>query len=952
MSSSLIQRPHYFAGEALLTADFICEQQYHMEMQSYNNQSLYTYGIASGLEIFWDAESNSNQVEVSPGMAIDCLGRQIILLQPQVVKLVDVMSGSNYFLTISYDNVYADLNDETGVAGYKRIVEQPRIQYVRNLQQPGLNVLLAVIGFATKDTINQLTYRSGNIERRYVGSSLGALNFITEGTGVHKTDMPNSLNGFFDAKDNNDLYPCIRAKRETSGQQAYLEVDAARSQFMGLVTTGNNLGIGSDQPLANLQVEAITFKGQGVLTSTGELVTLSKPPTPFFQVGDVLISDPPATVNNGRASFWLDQRRTITAVNQELLQVTVESAFDPPLDHITYTYIRGTLARFGSGNSFLNINIDGTVELGGQASASTGRGASGHHALFIAADRKVGINLSDRDPEATLDVNGKIQADELEVNELLCINTDGTVELGKQASAGTGHHALFITADRKVGIALADRTPEATLDVNGAVHAKSFVGDGSELTNLPAMANYWTLETDGRTSTGNLYYTDGNVGIRNNKPLAALSVGGGQSFIGKGLVTSISDGVLQGYQTAFLDQVAAGDTITIGMLVEQVGVISKIISGTELILKEPLPIALSNSAYSYQAPGGDKQAGTGKISSDGSTVTGIDTNFGDEDKFVVGGKIIIDRFDVKVIPPSDTTQPQTMYVQAVKSQTELSLILPNGKKVGSATFSAATSAYVVTPSLLAHISANGGDTVLPPAQAQDIPPALVITTNHVVATPNTVAINLPLDQIQSRYALQVNGDVSFGSGALHAGGNIVSDATLESKAMQVAGTTINADGSVQIIGNRVAYDQKALIKGGTSFEQVATSDGYVMAAIGQPIWKANHCGSLAGTTSHNGKQTSIVHATALAYQIKTSNGNEDDKTISIPVPGSFTMPVKQGETWTLKLTWNADIGKAPPLKFYWIPLGPPPPNAKLAEAEAAAILAGDDLRQNEAGDEG
>ncbi|SFB76566.1 hypothetical protein [Collimonas sp. OK412] len=1038
MSSPLIQRPNYFAGEALLTADFACEQQYHMDIQSFNNQSLYICGIASGLEVFWDAESSASQVEVSPGMAIDGLGRQIILLQPQVVRLANVVAGATYFLSISYNQVYADYSNETGVAGYKRIVEQPLIQYVRNLQQPAMNILLAVISFTTQGAINQLTYRSGNIERRYVGSTLGALNFVTEGAGVHRINLPDALAGFLGNADS-DGYPSIRAKKESSGDQAYLEVDAPRSQFMGLLTTRNNLGVGNPQPLANLQVDAITFKGPGTLSSDGPLVTLSKTLAPYFEVGDVLISDPPVTtMSNGQTSFGLAQRRTIVGINPGSLQVTVDAAFNPVLQSISYTYVRSTLVRFAasSDSNLLRINVDGTVGLGMQAATSSGLAGAGPNALVITADRKVGIALTDRSPAAALDVNGKIQADDL--------NVRGQIQTGSMISSGP-------------------------------IQAQSFEGNGSKLQGLPILS-YWTRETVG-TPTSNLYYTEGNVGIRDKNPLASLSVGGGQSFIGKGQVTAISDNVLQGYQTAFLDEVTVGDTITVGMLVEQAGVIAEILSDTQLRLQEQLPLAVQDWAYSYQAPGADRKPGQGQISSNGSIITGKGSSF--KSTAAVGGKIIIGRFDPKtsisqssavvtvasataltlatpfaidvigstykyqagsgpvtdgvgtittkgvqvtgdktdfsgykagdllIIPPS-IALPQTMFVQSVISQTELKLTLSDGKGKLTGNFPAAVSAYVVTPSLLGYFAANNANGVLP-SSGPGIPPAMIVATNNIAATPNTVAINYRPEEIQNKYALQVKGDVNFSgssvdvkdlhvetltasksitvkgddtsdklldvgesgsslltvsrdnvtvgassapyqletTGNVHASGNIVSDqkvqgASLAGAALQAAGTKVNADGSVQIIGDRVAFNQSNLTNNGTTFQQKASTDGYVMAVVGQPTWNADYCGSLAGvTTDGNGNQTSFAYATALAYQYSVQDGKKSAQTISIPVPGSFTLPVKKGETWTLTLTWVTTVGPAPDVEFYWIPLGPVPAalNA-MAPAPAAALPGG------------
>ncbi|MCC4595928.1 hypothetical protein NRY95_10960 [Xanthomonas campestris pv. phormiicola] len=1010
MNATTIQRPNYFAGEALLTADFTCEQRYHMVMQSLNNQSLYTYGIASGLEVLWNQASTARQVEVRAGMALDSLGRQIVLLQPQVLRFDDVDASTSYFLTISYDEVYDDYSDETGVAGYKRIVEQPRLRYVRNLQRPGMDIVLAVVGFANDGAINALTYRSGNVARRYVGSTLGALTLVTEGAGVQGGAMRGMPANLADADDRR-LYPRLSARKEGSAAQVYLEVDASRSQFMGLLTTRGNLGIGTDQPLANLQVDAITFKGQGALSSDALQVTLSQDaPSPFFQVGDVLISDPPITTQaNGTTTIGVAQRRTIVTVDKLNRRVTVDRVFNPALQSISYTYIRSTLVRFSrnADTDLLRIGTDGTVALGMPASVNAALGEHGRSALMITPERRVGIALTNRDPAAALDVNGQIQADALVVGG-------------------------SIRADSVIA--------------GGAIQAQSFEGNGSKLQGLPILS-YWTRETIG-TPTSNLYYNEGNVGIRDKNPIASLSVGGGQSFIGLGLITSLSGSVLEGYQTAFADQVTVGDAITIGMLIEQIGIVSQVSDDTTLILQQQLPIAVSNSAYSYQPPGGDMQPGTGQISSNGTTLIGNGTRFTRD--VAVGGRIAVARFDpansvsqqcavaavasdtaltlksafpvdvtdsayairvgtgaptpgpgtisshglqltgtgtqfstlkpyARIVVPATATLRQTMLVKSVDSQTRLTLIQSDGNPLPSSSqLSAATSAYVVTPSVLAYMAANSDNGVLPPGDP--VPPALIVVTNNLVDLPNTVAINLPLEQVQSRYALQVDGDVNFSGGSvnvddltvqtllatrgiavsgdgsrdelltvgeaaaaplltvtkssvevatLHASGDVRSDtvvnaATLSGNALQVSGSQIASDGSVQIVGARKAYDQSALTNDGTTFSQQAHTDGYVMATIGQPVWHANYCGSLAGETFDGDQRTSFVYATGLAYLYTTSSGKKSSTVTRIPVPGAFTMPVRKGETWKLTRTWNKDFGAAPAVEFYWIPLGSPP----------------------------
>ena len=118
-------------------------------------------------------------------------------------------------------------------------------------------------------------------------------------------------------------------------------------------------------------------------------------------------------------------------------------------------------------------------------------------------------------------------------------------------------------------------------------------------------------------------------------------------------------------------------------------------------------------------------------------------------------------------------------------------------------------------------------------------------------------------------------------------------------------------------GQRVAYTQNDMNDG--IFSQLAQVAGFVMATVGQPTFTTNYLGTLEGSTATpQGAITSFVYATGLAYQYHAES-KKGPQAIVVPVPGSFTMPVRQGETWTLQLTWNSTIGPAPQVEFYWIP---------------------------------
>lgn len=988
MKQARVERPNYFSGEALLTDDFRCEQQYQMDMLAARNVSLYLYGIAHGLEVAAPADGQPSQLEVSRGMAIDALGRQIILLEPAVLTFDQLAPGASYFITINYFEVFADLSDESGTAGYKRIVQQPQIQYLRNLDQPGTNILLAVISLTTEGSINSLTYKSGRNERRYVGSSVGSVNFVTEGAGVNQAvSTPSNRGGATVRAD----YASISARREGSrADDYYLEFDAPRGQFMGLLTARNNLGVGTDNPVANLQVDAVTIKGKGTISWDNQLVTFSDAPAPFLQVGDQLIADP--SVRMGTA-----QRRTVSKIVQDGLQVQIDAAFSPttmPAPGSGYTYMRSALARFScSDGTLLQVNLDGSIGLGMQALAKGGSASAGPNALVIGRDRNVGIGLNEGAPRAALDVQGQILAD--------------------------------------------------SLTASGAIKAQSFEGNGSKLQGM-AMLSYWTKESPGQAAS-RLFYDGGNVGILDRSPAASLSVGGGSAFIGNGVISSISANVVQGYNTTFQDQVKAGDLIAIGTLNQQQAVLAKTPSSdTELVLTTEFEIPVINSLYSYLVLGTDEPvAGPGKISSNGTTITGTEgTKF---TALSAGDTLLIPRFSPVAVQvqsvaqvASDTqltlsapyvgkvkdlpyqlqgadgvkkdgkgtisidaatptvvtgtgtafqsaakagdqlfaaadpqTLPRMLRVGSVDSQTQLTLLASGD--AGVPPFAAANSAYMVSAGLLAQFKANDDNAILAPDDEAALAPAMLIVSNSNAANANTVAINVALAKVDTQYALQVNGPVNFASGsatfddltantiwsrdALAIGGtgfatgaNLFSVAAVGGGAptLAVAPGAVAVTGNVNVAGNVAATGtlQAATLVGDVLGErvqyhnpaypckQLAASDGILMAFMGTLTLDSPppaFFGILQGATvDAGGQSTSATYVTAFTKPVTVQTGKKSAKTYNVPVPGVFTLPVRQGETWEVKLITNQDAGETPPdVVLTWIP----------AAAGAAALSA-------------
>jgi hypothetical protein len=949
-----IARTHYFTGESLLTDDFVCEQQFNMEMRALINSTLRTWGVAQGLEVSWQQGSTSDQLSISPGMAIDRLGRQIVLNASQVLKVDSAASSPYLYLTIRYNEVLADYTVESGVPGYKRVVQQPVLECLPTLQEPGIHILLAIVCMSSQGTVDALAYKSGKYERRYVGSRLGLLQLVTEGSGVKDAGVatPSPLYGVQ-----------FKALQDSQGEGDYLEVQARRSQFSGMLTTRDNLGIGVDHPQANLQVERIVHKGPGTLSTQGKLLTLIGGTVyPPLRPGDLVIPELPANAAPLQPSQGVIESATDNVNQYRLQQAFQEDILQP----CAYTYVRSTLARFSAGQAgeLLRIDIDGSVGLGLQAGVQSG--TAGPSALTITTDRRVGIALNTgMSPQAALQVNGGVIAD--------------------------------------------------ALTCNGTVTAQSFEGNGAKLKNLPILS-YWTKQNVSSPYSA-IYYDSGNVGVQMMNPPASLSVGTGPAFIGSGLLSAVTtdNTQLQGTQTAFLNEVIPGDSIVLGSLIEQYRQIKAIVSNEELELTEQFPTIVRQSTFKYvpadsplvpgnaQLPLSDPskavavadpasaQDGTGTISSSGVQVIGKGTQFTKE--LVAGDWLVVPAFTPTVAPAN---QKQWL-VDKVINDTTLQVVNQDGVAIP-----ANVSAYMVTPSLLGMFQCNADPTKVPP-------PAMLVVNNGQGADPvNTVAINVTLDQLNQDYALQVNGaaqihgssvfddlttttltvkqwasmtgsgnngvvlaagpsaektllsvtqnNVVIGTstgqsllevgGDAHATGNIiaaqqlqgasasvtgaVTAGSLEAKAMDVSGLAVDASGNVTAFGSRVPINISTSAPIQT---QLATTDGFIVATL-YPINKPFASDLICTTQTQSGGPTSTVRTSASTVSFINSSSKDGTNYTTVQQSATMCVPVRKGEIWQLQFSFDKN-GKlaAAGILAYWVPLGP---GATQAQAMLAA----------------
>jgi len=117
------ERNHYFSGKLMTVRDFESEQTYFNDKRRLGNRMLHGAGIVSGLGVLL-ADSQSFSLEA--GMALDYLGREIVVREPSVKRLSalkgfeDIQGSGDVYLGIAYreelrEGTFAVAGQEGGV---------------------------------------------------------------------------------------------------------------------------------------------------------------------------------------------------------------------------------------------------------------------------------------------------------------------------------------------------------------------------------------------------------------------------------------------------------------------------------------------------------------------------------------------------------------------------------------------------------------------------------------------------------------------------------------------------------------------------------------------------------------------------------------------------------------------------------------------------------------------
>lgn len=137
-----LKRLRYFNHQFLRLEDFETEQDYHLRMRREHNRRFHQWGVADGLQV-QVGSGDRRQVRVTPGVALDAKGQEIVL-PVEVVKTVSGAAGDTVYVTIAFSQERASPTTESGPEEYRRWREVPEVELRAEApSDPSMELVLA-----------------------------------------------------------------------------------------------------------------------------------------------------------------------------------------------------------------------------------------------------------------------------------------------------------------------------------------------------------------------------------------------------------------------------------------------------------------------------------------------------------------------------------------------------------------------------------------------------------------------------------------------------------------------------------------------------------------------------------------------------------------------------------------------------------------------------------------
>lgn len=128
----LLERPAFFDGQRLTAADLGGASGYSALLRRLHNRALHGWGVVLGLAV--TGARGARSVQVSPGLALDCTGRELLLPAATEVAVPPVAAAGDWFLVVSgADDADLAAEERAGVCGAEgavRLLDEPLVRWL------------------------------------------------------------------------------------------------------------------------------------------------------------------------------------------------------------------------------------------------------------------------------------------------------------------------------------------------------------------------------------------------------------------------------------------------------------------------------------------------------------------------------------------------------------------------------------------------------------------------------------------------------------------------------------------------------------------------------------------------------------------------------------------------------------------------------------------------------
>jgi hypothetical protein len=547
----LPKRPNYFQAQFLVVRDFEDEQSYHREMLNRHNRNLHEWGVVrDGLAV---TRTGDNQnLSISPGSAIDSLGREIVLETAQLLSMDKVRAASqatgpmqDVSITIAFRETDSTAPEDKypGTDSVTRQAQSPIIDATKTPATDGTVITLARISVANNDVA-----QPNNAVRKLASS------FIARGSNLGDISLDGALS-FTSKSSPNPTSPQVGQDYDSVSDALRIrartkDAPALDATHLSIKRETGNVGIGMPPAAARFSIQAAPY--------TGTLMD--------FVIGDIYrLTLGYSAFENDTVSYYYDLTNNLGNKFEKFLvfhKGNVGIGADKPTHQLTIEN------KTAAASLRLKSSVDGgdyglligSSKTGAYLATAQSLGLqSGATGIKLLAAGNIGIGTGNADPTERLDVRSSgpdvamnLRVANSDVTSFLSLYPGKTGDLNPTIMWPTDKVLRFSTAnkiDNGVADGLVERfriTGDGKVGIATTNLRRRFqIGDvlGFEPSDVSPNAGFirfgdstgWKLHFCQSSSGGTLLTSTtgaimtlvdkGNVGIGTTNPLGPLSIG-------------------------------------------------------------------------------------------------------------------------------------------------------------------------------------------------------------------------------------------------------------------------------------------------------------------------------------------------------------------------------------------------------------------------------------------